>query len=548
MKYTKWLLAAAVISTAPVFTSCDNDDDVVVAPLPDKFSTVLSSLSIDWNETEGVVDFEAPGKWKAESACEWIEVDPTNGAAGEHRLWLSVTPNPYMLPRTGEIHITCGDDYGKIVVTQAGAPAENVAPVDLYLEVPSLDWQTGEINLSAYSNEIMGNLGMTLEEFNAGVGDEGNLDFFVVDKNGQWVAGGTSGTRCGAWFNNDMEVTQWSTGSYPANAAFMEIYNDEEPVIVIGRAPANPDNADYTVTFGFTLANDHSRYQLFKLNFVFTAVDLKGTVVATHDLVAEIAANDGYEATQIEFDAAAICAELGCASLDLAKVVGYDSEGEFAGYTANNGYWYMTNGSIGSWGEGAGWFIEYWGEGVGSDNYSSFAIGPFPGVTDVAATSKIGFWYNNNVVMFNLHVQIGEGGSTGGDDPQTVDVVSFLELSINVPANNNYETVTLTFDASAVETALGVPASECKIVALEDDGSLIATTANNGYWYSMDGTVCGWGEGALCFIEYHGDEDESLASSFNVGPFPEAKGTAVVQIGFMHDNKVVLYDVNVTVE
>ncbi len=70
MKYTKWLLAAAVISTAPVFTSCDNDDDVVVAPLPNKFLSVLLSLIIDGNENEGVVDFAALGKWKAEPACE----------------------------------------------------------------------------------------------------------------------------------------------------------------------------------------------------------------------------------------------------------------------------------------------------------------------------------------------------------------------------------------------------------------------------------------------------------------------------------------------
>ncbi len=547
MKYTKWLLAAAVISTAPVFTSCDNDDDVVVAPLPDKFSTVLSSLSIDWNETEGVVDFEAPGKWKAESACEWIEVDPTSGAAGEHRLWLSVTPNPYMLPRTGEIHITCGDDYGKIVVTQAGAPAENVAPVDLYLEVPSLDWQTGEINLSAYSNEIMGNLGMSLDEFNAGIGDEGNLDFFVVDKAGQWVAGGTSGTRCGAWFNNDMEVTQWSTGSYPANAAFMEIYNDEEPVIVIGRAPANPDNADYTVTFGFTPANDHSRYQLFKLNFVFTAVDLKGTVVATHDLQAEVKANNGYNAVQIEFDAAAICAELGCASLDLAKVVGYDADGEFAGYTANNGYWYLTNGSIGSHGEGAGWFIEYWGDGPGSEYYSSFAVGPYPGVTDVAGTSKIGFWYNNNVVMFNINVHVGEG------EKEIAEVVKFLNLSVTVPANTEFVGVRLPFDASEVEAALGVPTSECKIVALDDDGAILDKTATNGYWYNTEGNVCNWGDGELfCYIEYCGDQiiaEEEDKTTFFVGPHSDiTNGAAVVQVGLMHDKKVVLYDVNVTIE
>ena len=411
--YNKWLFGVGLFLAASSFTACDKNE-IYVDPIPETFNVPLTTLNVEWNEKEGVVEIAANDEWKAASKAGWISIDPSKGEAGDKRVYLLLDPNPYRLPRTGEIEVTCGDQTSVVKVTQAGCTDDTlIAPIDLYLEVPSLDWETGELSLSAYSEVIMGNLGMTMEEFTQGVGDQGNLEFFVLDKDNDWIAGGTSGTRCGAWFNNNMEVTEWSTGSYPANAAFMEVYNEDGPTIVIGRAPANPDNAEYTIRFGFTPANDHSRYQYFTLNFVFTPVDLKGTVVATHDISLEVTANEGYEATPAVFDAAEICSELGCASLDLAKVVGYDADGEFVGYSANNGYWYMQNGSIGSWGDGAGWFIEYWGEGPGSEDYSSFAVGPFPGVMNISATSQIGFWYNNNVVMFNINVRVVENDSAG---------------------------------------------------------------------------------------------------------------------------------------
>ncbi len=483
-----------------------------------------------------------------------------SGAGGEHRLWLNVTPNSYMLPRSGEIHITCGDEYGKIVVTQAGAPAENVEPATMSLEVLSLDYATEEISFASAASDILGNLGLTLEEFSQGVADNGNLEFFMIDKAGQWVSGGTAGTRCSAWLDKDLNVTSWDGNGYPSNATFIEVYggvDDEtgnimDPTLVVGRAPGVPDNQEYDLKFGFTFTNDHSKYTLFNVHVLFVPMDLKGTVVKTIDMDVNVEANDGYTPTPAVFDANEVASALGASNITLAKVVSYDANGDFLDYTANNGYWFSQNGEVGKYGENSGWFIEYWGgDEADAETNSSWMVGPFPGVTGVSATSKIGFWYNNNVVMFNLHIQIGEGSGSGDDDKQIADVVSFLELNINVPANDGYVPVTLPFDASAVEAALGVPASECQVVALEDDGSIIANTANNGYWYSMDGSVCSWGEGALCFIEYHGDEadasDEEKAS-FNVGPFPEAKGSAVVQIGFMHDMKVVLYDVNVTVE
>lgn len=550
MKYSKWLLAAAVLLTAPVFTACDDNDDIVVNPVPEKFSTVLSSLSVDWDETEGVVDFEAPGKWKAESASEWIEIDPTKGDAGGHRLWLNLTPNPYMLPRMGEIHITCGDDYGKIVVTQAGAPADQVAPSALSLEVLSLDYASEEVSFESSADAILGNLGLTLDQFAQGVSDSGNLEMFIVDKNGQWVNAGTAGTRCSAWLDKDLNVTWWDGNGYPSNAAFVEVYDglDEgkAPYVAVGRAPGVPDNQEYDIKLGFTFKDDHSKYSLFNVHVVFVPMDLKGTVVKTIDMTVNVAANDGYEATPAVFDAADVAAALGASSITLAKVVSYDANGDFIDYSANNGYWFMQNGEVGNWGEGAGWFIEYWGgDDADAETNSAWQVGPFPGVSDVSATSKIGFWYNNNVVMFNLKIVIGEGSGSGGGDEEIVDVVSFLNLSVNVPANNDYNSVALPFDDAAVQSALGVPASECQVVALAENGAILKMTGDNGYWYALDGEVCGWGEGCLCFVEYHAEDDPA---AFSVGPFPEAKGEAVVQIGFMHDMKVVLYDVNVRVE
>ncbi len=78
-KYTKWLLAACMLLAAPVFTACDDDDDVVAVEIPENFAMDLSSLNIDWNETEGVVELEANNEWRAESNCTWITIDPSKG-------------------------------------------------------------------------------------------------------------------------------------------------------------------------------------------------------------------------------------------------------------------------------------------------------------------------------------------------------------------------------------------------------------------------------------------------------------------------------------
>lgn len=562
IKYSKWLLSAAILATAPVFTACDDDDVTYVTPLPDKFSTVLSSLNVEWNETEGVVDFEAPGKWKAESASEWIEVDPTKGDAGGHRLWLNITPNPYMLPRTGEIHITCGEEYGKIVVTQAGAPADQVAPTSNSLEVLSLDYAAEEINLSSAASDIMGNLGLTLDEFSKGVDDDGNLEFFMVGKNGEWVSGGTAGTRCSAWLDKDLNVTWWDGSGYPANAAFIEVYGGEdpethevsEPVVVVGRAPGVPDNQEYDLVYGFTFANDHSKYIIFNTHVIFVPMDLKGTVVRTYDMTVNVEANDGYQATPATFNAAEVAAALGASNITLAKVVSYDSNGDFIDYTANNGYWFDQKGQVGSWGEGAGWFIEYWGGEDGDEEAnSSWMVGPFPGVSDVSATSKIGFWYNNNVVMFNLKIVIGEGGNDEPVEPSAAEVIDIRDIKASIPAVA-YSPEPFAFDAESVCSKLGISSlGEAQVVSLNEAGEVLGMTGNNGYWFNAEGDVCSWGtEGFSWFAEYWFDPNEPDQEVYNkwmIGAAPDVTGiTSYGNIGFMANGKVVLFNLEVTIQ
>jgi len=410
-KYSKWVLASAMLVSSPLFTACSDDDDEPVVQVPENFEMNLASLNVSWNETEGVVDVAANDKWKAETTCPWITIDPSRGDAGDYRMFLDLEINPFSLPRTGSVTVSCGDKTGVVTVTQAGRPVELVAPVEVNLEVESLDYATGEISMANYENSIVGNLGMTLAEFGAGVEEDGNIEFFVVDKDGKWIEGGTAGTPCGAWFDSDLKVTNWDSAGYPANACFLEVYGGEQPTIVVGRAPGVPDDAEYTIKFGFTLKNDHSKYMIMELTVLFPKMELTGEIIDTIDIEANIAPNEEFIATPVQFDANAVAAVLGASSISLAKVVSYDANGDFIPYTANNGYWFDVNGNVTTWdSESLGWFIEYYGNDAEAEesDKNTWKIGPHPSAVSASGTSKIGFWYNAKVVMFNIKVTISE--------------------------------------------------------------------------------------------------------------------------------------------
>lgn len=407
--YSKWLLASVVLVSAPVFTACsDDDNDEPVVKVPENFEMNLASLNISWDESEGVVEVAANADWKAESTDSWIMIDPSRGNAGDFRMYLNFEHNPYRLPRTGTVNVICGEKSGVVTVTQAGCSDDSqVAPSVASIEVESLDYATTEIPFSTFAAAIEGNLGLSIADFGKGVDDEGNLEFFMVGKDGKWLSAGTGGTRCSAWLDSELNVTNWNGDGYPANACFVEVYGGDEPTLVVGRAPGLPDDTEYTLNFGFTFADDHSKFSLFKVDVVFPKMDLKGEIVGTIDLDVNMGPV-GYAPIYVPFNADEVCSLLGANNPTLCKVVAYDEEGEFVPFTGGNGYWFSKTGEICNWGDGAGWFIEYHGGGdeATDEENESWAIGTFPGVTDISGTSHIGLWYNAKVVMFNVNVTV----------------------------------------------------------------------------------------------------------------------------------------------
>ena len=551
---------ACMLFTASVLTSC-NDDDVIIDRTPDQFKMELTSLNIAWDETEGFVQFDANENWRVESTSAWITVDPSKGDAGTYRTYFIFEPNPYRLPRTGDVNVTCGEEKAVVHVIQAGCTDDSrIAPVSADLEIPSFDYETGEIPFSTFSESIMGNLGLTMAEFGEGVDDDGDLQFFMVAKDGSWYQGGTSGTRCGAWLDGNYNVVPWDGAGYPAIAAFIEVYGGEDPVLVIGRAPGVPDNTEYTFNFGFA-SSDMTKYQLFSINVVFPAADLKGNVVATFDLSYQAEPNDEYIPGACEFNAQEVASLLGASSISLAKVVSYDAAGEFVAYTANNGYWYAKNGQIGSWGESAGWFIEYYGNDAESteEDLNTWWIGNMPGCDAASATSKIGFWYNGNVVMFNIHVTIGEGGSepenpdTPGDEPGEdgkISVVTSHNIAVTHEASKGYDATFIEFDANEVLSLLGcLSLDDLEIISLNSEGEVEDQTDNNGYWYNLDGEVCTWGsENFAWYIEYWGEDEETPGNVFSFGSNPEVTSAdGSCNVGFAFNGKAVMYNVQVTI-
>ncbi len=117
-QYNKWLLGAGLFLAAATITSCDKEE-IYVEPIPEQFNVAVTTLNVEWNEKEGVIDLEANEDWRADSKVNWISIDPNKGSVGEGRVYLILTPNPYRLPRTGDIEVTCGEESIIITVTQA---------------------------------------------------------------------------------------------------------------------------------------------------------------------------------------------------------------------------------------------------------------------------------------------------------------------------------------------------------------------------------------------------------------------------------------------
>lgn len=527
MKFYKYILAASVLTAGGWLTSCNDDDTTDIVVVPDKFVVELNSINVPWDEVESVIDFEAPESWVASSNATWITVENIKGQAGTQRLYVTLTPNPTLLSRVGKVSLECGQEQGVITITQGGCSDPSaVAPLELTLEVPALDYNAVETTFKPYEDFITGNLGISVEEFGAGLEEGGNIEMFMVAKDGSWInCGSTAGTPCSAWLDRDLNVTTWDGSGYPGIAVAIESYGGEEPSFAVIRAPGLPENTKYNLNWGYWLKDDHSKYFIINTVVTFPAVSYTGPVVATFDYTVNLNPDAAdYEPTPLEIDAQAISAALGASTLGNAVVAAYDSEGEWVPYTANNGYWLKANGSITNWGSDSAWFIEYYGndaENVAEspeDLYTLY-VGTFPGTENLNSTFPFCFWYNGQVVQLNITALLGDAQPSepapGPTEPEvTYNIVGTLTVPMEFTAGAIEDTA-VEFDADKVASLLGLSSiSDSKMIYLYSSTQATSnyTAYEEGFWFDLSGSPCSWGAGSFCFYaQWFGWDAENLA-------------------------------------
>lgn len=120
----------------------------------------------------------------------------------------------------------------------------------------------------------------------------------------------------------------------------------------------------------------------------------------------------------------------------------------------------------------------------------------------------------------------------------------------------SYDGANVTIDIDAILSKLGVSSvSDISVVGFKEDGSLTQEyTSNSAFWYTKEGYPTTYGETAVAYIEYFGNQAEAEADDLKtlyVGQMPgslTAGDTFSLPVGLMANNKVVKLVVNVTVK
>lgn len=135
-------------------------------------------------------------------------------------------------------------------------------------------------------------------------------------------------------------------------------------------------------------------------------------------------------------------------------------------------------------------------------------------------------------------------------------IVDTKELKAEFAASaDSYDGTTVEFDINDVMSKLGVSSpKDITVIGFDANGGYVQEfTANAGFWYDKAGIPCAYGDDAVAFMEYWGNQDEAEESDqkvLSIGQFPghlQAGDTFTLPIGFLANNKIVKMVVTVTV-
>ena len=394
-------------------------------------------------------------------------------------------------------------------------------------------------------NEILDFLGLTKEEFYKGMGtcstgsmssaqSNNTILFGVANANStedlKWVP--STSNNFGHWFGKDGAVVTWGDDAYfftenlcewGAAAPDAETY-DAMWTYTVGCFPGRTvagETYKATEVFFYTNEDEVELYAYVQWNITIEqAEEVQLNVVGTQEISFESAFENNYAAHMLvpEIDTDALKAAIGV-GYDEADVYGVNPDGSFSLAPGKN-FWFMTDGTIGAWGSGAGICIN----DDGGTNDWAWCMFPDESLGGQSLKGAIAFVNPTTLNAYVVKVTV----NVEGIDFLNIDVlVSYEAGETEYVLNEN--------NLAALAAALGVESVTAEEIGttyplkgINADGSVYdgGFTANNGYWYSSTGNVTSWGsEDFDTYIEYRGDY------TFGCGLWEETGVSKTVKIG-----------------
>ena len=399
--------------------------------------------------------------------------------------------------------------------------------------------------------DILDFLELTQEEFYKGMGtcttgsmsssqSDNTVLFGVANKNSsddlKWIP--STSNNFGHWFGKDGAVITWGDEAYffteslcewGASAPDADTYADMWNFTVgcfPGRTAAG-ETYKATEVFFVTSDDDVELYAYVQWNITIEAAEeVKLNVVGTQEVTFDTPFNNygDYPHTPLvpEIDQAALQSAIGV-SLAEADVYGVNPDGSFSLAPGKN-FWFMTDGTIGSWGAGAGICIN---DDAGTNEWA-WCMFPDESLGGQSLKGAVAFVNPTTLNAYVVKVTVN------------VEGIDFLNIDVLVSYEEGESTYTLTENAlAALAAALGVESVAAEEIGttyplkgINADDSVYdgGYTANNGYWYTLEGNVTNWAgvEAAGyvgAYIEYRGEYN------FGCGMWEESGEQSTVKFG-----------------
>lgn len=379
-----------------------------------------------------------------------------------------------------------------------------------------------------------------------GVADGNNKDDF------KWIP--SSSNNFGHWFTKDGKVCGWGDDAFFFVESRAE-WGLEEPdaetlasmwSFTVGCFPGRTKAGETykaTQVFFYTDDDDVENYVYVEWNVKIEAAEaVTLNVVKTQEVSFTSEFNNSFIHTDLvsEIDAAALQAAIGV-SMEEADVYGINGDGT-PGLAPGKNFWFTAEeGNITGYGSGAGLCIN---DDAGTN---SWAWCMYPDETLSGKTIKGAIAFVNPTTLNAYVVKVSVKIST----------IDYLVINTLVSYEDGVTPYTLTENnIAAIAEALGVETldlaaigGDIAIKGVNADGSIYEGnyTANNGYWYTLEGNVADWAaiEAAGyvgAYIEYAGE------GKFNCGLWEEPGVTATVKLALVKGDKTAVLTFNLEVD